>query len=57
MIIVFGGEINYNNKLKRRECVNETYAFHLEKLSWWIVSVRGDLVEGRRSHTAVLLGS
>jgi len=33
-LLVFGGEINYNERIKMRECTYETILFNTEKKEW-----------------------
>ncbi len=48
-IVIFGGEGEYNLRLKRRDCYNDIFMFNLENNSWSLLKIKGNIIEHRRS--------
>ncbi|KRX05628.1 hypothetical protein PPERSA_09768 [Pseudocohnilembus persalinus] len=56
-IIIFGGEQEFDKRYNKRSVLNEVYFFNTVLLQWSKKICRGDVVEPRRNHTAVMIGS
>jgi len=53
-LIIFGGELKFNEELKFRECSNDMYIFSLERKQWKWNKTEGKIIEPRRNHSAVI---
>lgn len=53
--MIYGGEKQYNNVLRVRECLNDLRAFIVETNEWKFIKTWGDFIEGRRNHAGVLV--
>lgn len=55
-IIYFGGETDYNPRLKCRDCLNELWSFDCDTLQWSVIRTQGPIIEHRRNHAACTFG-
>lgn len=51
-VIIFGGEKQFNENIKMRECLNDTRTYNPEKNEWKFLKCVGKVLEPRRSHSA-----
>lgn len=54
-MVIFGGELKFNEELKFRECSNDMYIFSLERKQWkYNKAEGGKIIDPRRNHTAAI---
>ena len=55
-LLVFGGEINYNERIKMRECTYETILYNTEKKEWQTL-IPKNTPQPRRNFACCLIAS
>lgn len=54
--IIFGGEKDFNQILRIRDCFSDAKYFSPQKSEWTTLRVTGEILEARRNHAACMVG-